>query len=195
MESKKITIQTPLSPSELTGRLKSVSITDFDHLHDAPEAVYYGDIKSHSFDLKNVRYSPMSSIPSLKGDIVEGANMTVVKVDFDMAEQFNLSRKMYYATLMPLGVVFMLLTVAVMGGTEYQMEGILASLAFIMSSFVAVWLTRVSLLSARSREVKKLLTVIDGSLVAQPVAQRDHGMRIIPEYNFVRTVLVKLNIL
>jgi hypothetical protein len=137
----------------------------------------------------------MSSIPSLKGDIVEGANMTVVKVDFDMAEQFNLSRKMYYATLMPLGVVFMLLTVAVMGGTEYQMEGILASLAFIMSSFVAVWLTRVSLLSARNREVKKLLGVIDGSVVSQPAAQRDHGMRIIPEYNFVRTVLVKLNIL
>lgn len=167
MNSKLITIETPFTPQELVAKLKSITITDFDQLHQSSHAVYYGEIKSHSFDIKNVRYSPMSSIPSLEGEIQEGVNNTIVKLNFDIKERYVLTKKMYYTTLIPLGVIFMLLGVLVLGGTKYQTQGLISSSIFILSAFIVVAFIKASLVNAKKREIKEFVSRIDGRIISE----------------------------
>lgn len=167
MESKTILVEAPFSPKEMVDKLKSITITDFDHIHNSPHAVYYGEIKSHSFQIKNVRYSPMSSIPSIEGDIQEGINHTLVKVKFDIKEHYTLTRNMYYATLIPLGIIFMLLSLLVLGGTDYQVQGLIASSVFIVVALSVVAFMKASLISVKKREIKDFISRIDGQIISE----------------------------
>jgi len=167
MNSKTITIQTPYTPKELVDKLRAITITDFDQLHSSSYAIYYGDIKSHSFDIKSVRYSPMSSVPSIEGDIEEGVNSTIVKINFNIEERYKSTRNMYYATLIPLGVIFLLLGLLVFAGTHYQMKGILSSSIFIASAFLVVAFIKVSLINVKKRELKEFVSRIDGQIISE----------------------------
>jgi len=167
MNSTAITIKTPYTPKELVDKLRAITITDFDHLHNSFHAIYYGDIKSHSFDIKSVRYSPMSSVPSIEGDIEEGINNTIVKINFNIEERYKTTRNMYYATLIPLGIIFLLLGLLVFAGTEYQMQGILSSSAFIVSAFLVVAFIKISLTNVKKRELKEFASRIDGQIISE----------------------------
>lgn len=167
MNSKKISIETPYSPKELVEKLRAITITDFDHLHHSTHAVYYGDIKSHSFDIKNIRYSPMSSIPNIEGDIQEGINHSIVKITFNIEERYAMTKKMYYATLIPLGIIFLLLGLLVFSGTEYQMQGIISSSVFIISAFLIVAFVKMSLVSAKKKEIKDFVSRVNGRIISE----------------------------
>lgn len=167
MDSKTIIIEAPYTPKELVEKLRAITITDFDQLHTSTHAVYYGDIKSHSFEIKNVRYSPMSSIPSIVGDIQEGVNHTIIKIIFDIKELYGMSKKMYYSTLIPLGVIFLLLGILVFSGTKYQLQGIISSSIFILCAFLIVAFVKMSLVNAKKREIKEFVARIDGRIVSQ----------------------------
>lgn len=167
MNAKTISIETPYSPKDLVEKLRAITITDFDQLHNSTHAVYYGEIKSHSFDIKNVRYSPMSSIPSIEGDIEEGVNHSIVKIKFDIKERYAMTKKMYYATLIPLGIIFLLLGLLVFSGTEYQMQGIISSSVFIVCAFLIVAFVKMSLVNAKKREIKDFVSKIDGKIVSE----------------------------
>jgi hypothetical protein len=167
MNSKTISIETPYSPKELVEKLRAITITDFDHLHNSTHAVYYGDIKSHSFDIKNVRYSPMSSIPSIEGDIQEGVNHSIVKIIFNIEERYTMTKKMYYATLIPLGIIFLLLGLLVFSGTEYQMQGIISSSVFLICAFLIVAFVKMTLVNAKKREIKEFISRVDGKIITE----------------------------
>ncbi|NUM30991.1 MAG: hypothetical protein HUU47_01555 [Bacteroidetes bacterium] len=170
-------IQTQLSPSEIAEKLKSVTITDFTQLRQSPPVSYYGEITSHSFNIKNVRYSPFSATPSLQGEIEGGVNSTTVKVKMDINEYFSITKKMYYSTLIPIGLIVMLLSALVLGGTEYQIHGFLFSCAFIICAFVAVLLTKVSLVNMKNTELKSLTTVLDGKLLEDSYQYKTYNQK------------------
>ncbi|CAN5323188.1 hypothetical protein BH09BAC5_BH09BAC5_06850 [soil metagenome] len=165
MNSKTITIESTLAPGELVSKLSSMTITDFARLHSSPLAIYYGEITSHAFNIKNVRYSPMSPAPYVKGEIEEGVNNTILKVKIDINEHYKITRNMYYSTLLPIGIIVMLLSALVLGGTQYQLQGFLFSSAFIVCAVLAVVLTKYSLISMRKREVKELAARINGHIL------------------------------
>lgn len=168
MNSKAITIEAPLSPNELVSKLKDITVEDFDMVRNSPHAVYYGEITSHSFNIKHVRYSPMSHAPSIQGDILEGINnRTTVKVKMDIREVFVLVRKMYYSTLLPIGVIVMLLSVLVMGGTEFQWQSLLLSSSFVIVAFLVVALQKAALISTKKKELNHLVSIVDGHIVPE----------------------------
>ncbi|MCZ2248713.1 MAG: hypothetical protein LC111_08140 [Bacteroidia bacterium] len=165
MNSNFSTIETLLTPKEIVEKLKSVTVTDFAQIHHSLPVSYYGDISSHSFTIKNVRYSPYSSVPPIEGEIVEGINKTLVKVKMNINEHYRLSKKMYYSTLLPIGVIILLLSALVLGGTEYQLQGYLFSGAFILVAFAIVLITKASLINMKKRGLKELTDIIDGHLI------------------------------
>lgn len=168
MNSKAITLQTPLPLNELVSTLKEITVEDFDMIRNSPNAVYYGEVTSHSFNIKHVRYGPMSYAPSMQGDILEGVNnRTTVKVKMDIKEPFELVRKMYYGILLPIGVILMLLSLLVMGGTEFQWQSLLLSSSFIVIAFLAVALQKAAMINTKKKELKAFVTIINGQIVPE----------------------------
>lgn len=166
MNSKAITIETHQTPSELMSKLKEMTVADFDMIRQSHDAIYYGDITSHSFNIRHVRYGPMSHAPYIQGEILEGVNnRTVVKVEMDIKEPYDLVRKMYYSTLLPIGVIIMLLSILVMWGTEFQWQSLLLSSSFILVAFIVVALERVTLISTKKKELAAFVSRIDGQIV------------------------------
>lgn len=166
MNSKITTIETPLTPKELIEKLRSMTITDFSQVHNSPHAAYYGEISSYIFDIKNVRYGPMNSVPSIKGEIQEGINNTIVNVKMDIESHYKLTRGMYYSTLLPIGLIVMLLSALVLGGTEYQVKGFIFSGSFIACAILVVVLTKLSLVSTKKREVQNFSLKIGGKIIS-----------------------------
>jgi len=166
MNSKIIAIQTPLTPKELTEKLRAITITDFAKIQNSPLAVYYGEVTSYSFSIMNVHYGPMSSFPPIQGEIEEGADNTTVKVKMDIQEHYKIARNMYYSTLIPIGIIVMLLSFLVLGGTEYQLHGFLFSSSFIVCAFLVVALTKSSLVSTKKRELKNFASRINGKIIS-----------------------------
>lgn len=166
MNQEFLTFETQLTPKEIEEKLQSMTITDFSQLRSSPLANYYGEVSSHSFRIKNVRYSPVSPAPEIVGEIQGGVNQTVVKLKMDIEEYYKITRAMYYSTLIPIGIIVMLLSLLVLGGTDYQIHGFLFSSAFIICAFLAVALTKSSLLNMKKREFKELVSKMDGLLLS-----------------------------
>jgi len=168
MNSKAITIETPLAPSELVSKLKGITVEDFDMIRDSPDAVYYGDTTSHSFNIRHVRYGPMSHSPYIQGEIMEGVNNhTIVKVEMNIKEPYELVRKMYYGTLLPIGVIVMLLSLLVMWGTEFQWQSLLLSSSFVLVAFIVVALEKSLLVSTKKKELAAFMSRIDGQIISE----------------------------
>lgn len=167
MNSKAITTETLQTPSELASKLKGMTVADFDMIRHSPDAVYYGDITSHSFNIRHVRYGPMSHAPYIQGEILEGINSrTVVKIEMDIKEPYELVRKMYFSTLLPIGVIIMLLSVLVMWGTEFQWQSLLLSSSFIVVAFLVVALERATLTSTKKKELAAFVSRIEGQIIS-----------------------------
>lgn len=167
MNSKIITIETPLTPKELTDKLRSMTITDFSQIHDSPHADYYGEISSYTFNIMNAHYGPMSSAPAIQGEIQEGVNKTIVKIKMDIQSHYKMTRNMYYTTLLPIGVIVLLLSFLVLGGTEYQLHGFIFSGSFIACAVLVAMLTKSSLISTKNRELKNFSSKISGKIISE----------------------------
>lgn len=166
MNTKITTIETPLTPKELTEKLQSMTVTDFSQLHHPTPAAYYGEITAYTFNIMNVRYGPMSSFPPIKGEIKEGVNKTIVNIKMDIQEHYKMSRTMYYTTLLPIGLIVMLLSFLVLGGTEYQLQGFIFSGSFIACAILVVLLTKSSLISTKKRELNNFASKINGKIIS-----------------------------
>lgn len=166
MNSKAIIIETPLTPKELTEKLRSITITDFSQIYNAPDACYYGAINSFTFDIMNVHYGPMSSVPAIQGEIQEGVNNTIVNVKMDIQSSYKITRNMYYTTLFPIGLIVLLLSALVLGGTEYQLHGYIFSSSFMACAILVVALTKSSLVSTKNRELKNFSSRIGGRIIS-----------------------------
>ena len=166
MNSKVITIETPLTPKELTEKLRSMTVTDFSLLYNSPHAAYYGEITSYTFNIMNVHFGPMSSFPPIQGEIQEGVKKTNVKIKMEIHEHFKIVRTMYYTTLLPIGLIVMLLSFLVLGGTEYQIHGFLFSSSFIICAILVVALTKSSLITTKKKELKNLASRIGGKIIS-----------------------------
>jgi hypothetical protein len=165
MKTKSVNVETQLTPDELIQALKNISITDFAQVHSSQNALYYGEISDYSFDLKNVKYSPMSSVPSLKGEIIEGVNHCILKLEFDIQSAFQLSRTMYLSTLLPIGVILILISALVLAGTDMQWHGILFSSSFIVVALLAVVFEKSLLVSIKRKELNTFLEQIKGKII------------------------------
>ncbi|MBZ0328638.1 MAG: hypothetical protein K8F54_13605 [Altibacter sp.] len=167
MNSKAITTEVRLSLNELVSKLKDITVEDFDMVRQSPHAVYYGEITSHFFKVKHVRYSPLSESSNIDGEIIESLNdRTIIKLNMDIKEPYVLIRKMYYSTLIPIGLIVMLLSVLVMWGTEFQWQSLLLSSSFIIVAFLAVLLYRTTLVSMKKKELKDFISRIDGKIIS-----------------------------
>ena len=167
MNSDTITIETPLAPGALVSKLNGLTITDISRLRNSPLAAYYGEISSYAFDIKNVRYGPMSSAPNIQGEIQGGINRTIVKVKIDIKSHYKIIRGMYYSTLIPIGIIVMLLSALVLGGTEYQLQGFLFSSTFIVCGFLFVAIMKSSLVNMKKKELKEFAARIDGRIISE----------------------------
>jgi len=179
MTTKIINIETALSQSEVTERLKSMTITDFAQIHRALPVTYYGEIGADHFALLNVKYGPMSSMPPIKGEIVDGMKHTIVRVGMDVEEQYRIARKMYYSTLIPIGLIVLLLSALVLAGTAFQIHGIVFSATFILCAILVAILTRTSLYSARKKEIREFAGRIDGKIVAESLGEFSESFHVI----------------
>lgn len=166
MKPKLITMETSLTPKELTEKLRSFTVTDFSQLHHSPHTAYYGEITSYTFDIMNVRYGPMSSFPPIRGEINEGVNKTIVNIKMDIQEHYKMSRTMYYTTLLPIGLIVMLLSFLMLGGTEYQLHGFIFSSSFIICAVLVVFLTKLSLIRTKKRELNNFAAKINGKIIS-----------------------------
>lgn len=166
MNSEIISIETSLTPKELIEKLRSITITDLARLHNSPHAAYYGEITSYTFDIKNVRYGPMSPMPAMQGEIREGVNNTIVNIKMDIQSHHKITRNMYYSTLLPMGIIVMLLSALVLGGTEYQLQGFLFSSSFIACAFLVVALSKASLINRKKKELMDFSAIIGGKIIS-----------------------------
>lgn len=166
MDAETITIETSLAPDLLMKTLSAITITNIAKLHSTPHAVYYGELNQHTFDIKNVRYGPMSSAPNIQGEIQEGEISTIVKVRIDIKSHYMILRAMYYGTLIPIGIIVMLLSILVLGGTEIQLQGYLFSSSFIICAFLFVAIMKSSLVNMKKKELKEFVSRINGRIVA-----------------------------
>lgn len=162
MKTTDVTIETPLTPKELFDKLRSMTITNFSQLHEVPTADYYGEVDNFSFDIMNVHYGPMSSVPSIQGEIEEGINKTTINIKMDIERHYKLARNMYYSTLFPIGAIVLLLSFLVLGGTDYQLHGFIFSGSFMACAVLVVILTKTSLLTTKRRELKNFAAKING---------------------------------
>lgn len=158
-------IETELSPQELMEKLRSMTITEFSQIRKSPAAVYYGAVTSYTFDIRNVNYGPMSPFPGIQGDIQEGVNKTVINVKMCIVEQYLMAKKLYYGSLFPIGIITFLLSMVVLGGTEYQMHGFIFSSALTLCPVMAVMFTKRSLMRAKLRELQSFTERIGGSII------------------------------
>ncbi|MBW7935869.1 MAG: hypothetical protein H3C71_01565 [Flavobacteriales bacterium] len=165
LNADEVTIDTSLSLQELTERLRSLTITDISQIHNSPQATYYGEINSYNFQIMNVKYGPMSSFPPIQGEIEDGAGRTTIKVKMDIKSHFKMARTMYYTTLLPIGLIVLLLSFLVLGGTAYLLHGILFSSSFILCALLVVALTKSSLINTKRKELKNFASKIDGSII------------------------------
>lgn len=167
MNSKTITIDIPLTSKEVVDRLSSMTITDFASFHNSPNALYYGEIKSETFNIKNVQYGPMSSAPNIEGEIVENGNHSLVKINLDIESHYNLIRSMYFRTLIPIGLIIMLLSVLLLGGTEFQLQGIIFSSVFVVCAFLYAAIMKTSLIRMKKKEIKQFAAKVNGHIISQ----------------------------
>ncbi len=167
MKSKLTNIETPLSPRELSDKLRTITITDFSQLHQLPNANYYGEITSYTFDIMDVHYGPMSSVPPIQGEIQEGVNNTIVSIKMDIQSHHKLTRNMCYSTLLPIGLIVMLLSALVLGGTEYQLHGFIFSVSLIICTILVEVLTKWSLINTKKREIKNFALRIGGKIISE----------------------------
>lgn len=167
MDSNMTIIETPLTHKEIVDKLRSMTITDFNQLYQSPGAAYYGEISSYTFDIMNVQYGPMSSVPSIQGEIQENEKRSIVKVKMDVKSHFTITRNMYYGTLFPIGIIILLLSLLVLGGTKYQIHGIIFSSSFIICAVLVVILTKTSLISTKRREIKNFASKINGKIIVE----------------------------
>lgn len=174
MNTEKIIVETDLPATELVSKLRDVTITEFDQIHEFPQAKYYGEITSHSFDIRHVRYSPMSSTPNIEGEIIGGVNNTVLKLDMDIKSSYDFVRNTYFRTLLPIGGIVMLIALLVLWGTEFQWQGILLSSSFIVVAFLAVMLHRAALVSTKKKEINDFVETINGRIIEQ--ASKQHSV-------------------
>jgi len=66
---------------------------------------------------------------------------------------------------LPIGIIVMLLSYLVLGGTPYQTHGFIFSGIFIVCAFLVVMLTKISLLSMKKRELKNIACRVDGQIM------------------------------
>lgn len=175
MEQQKIIIRTALAPNEVVDKLRSITITDLSQLHGPAPVSYYGEIARDRFSIRNVRFGPHSAAPSINGQIQQGLEGTVVTVEMNIREYHELTRRMYYSTLLPLGALVLLLSIAVLGGTAYQVHGYIFSFAFVLCAVAAVALSKASLLGMRKREIKRLALTVNGRVEPGTAVVHDHG--------------------
>ncbi|MCO5269921.1 MAG: hypothetical protein M9897_13625 [Brumimicrobium sp.] len=164
MNTKEIIISTSLSKKEIEEKLNSVTITDFEQLHASPNAAYYGKISEDIFTIKNVKYSPMSPIPDIQGKITESNKGTEIAVKMDIHSNYTFSKRMYLTTLLPIGLIILLLSYLVLGGTQYQTQGFIFSGVFIFCAIAVVMLTKFSLLSMKKRELTNFAHRVEGKI-------------------------------
>lgn len=157
-------IETSLTSKELTDKLSSLTIPDCTQARNAPNAVFYGEVRSGTFEVMPVRYGPMSPYPALQGEIQQGANRTVVYVKMDIQTHHKLARRIYFTTLFPMGAAGMLLSALALDGTAYQLQGYLFSGSFMVIALLAVVLTKSSLLSMKKKEIQVLASKINGKV-------------------------------
>lgn len=191
MNSKTVTLEVPLALNELVGKLKEISVEDFDMIRDTPQAVYYGEVTSHSFNIKHVRYGPMSHAPSLEGDITEGVNnKTIVKVKMDIKESYLMVRKTYYGVLLPIGVILMLLSLLIMGGTDLQWQSLFLSSSFIIVAILVVNLQKAALISIKKKEFNAFISILDSQVVAdaEDAAEELNPSAVLENINHIKII-------
>lgn len=175
------TIETRHTPVELISRIKEMTVPDFESVPGSPHAHYYGEVGSYSFDIKHVRYGPMSAVPSIVGDIREGVNGSVIKLEFDIEEHYTMTKRMYGATLIPLSLIFILLSVLMHWGTEYQWQSLTASGSFLAMSLLIIWFAKVSLKSIRKKELGEFIEAVDGHvMVNTSLGDHRHSLELSP---------------
>lgn len=175
-------IRTAHSHNELMKKLQKIVVSDFDDLKNSPKAKYYGEFSDNSFDLRNKRFSPMSSAPNIEGEIIDEPNDTIVKIKIDIKTPFEMVRKTYYRTLLPIGVIIMLLSVLIMGGTEFQWQSLILSSSFVILAFLAVAIQKISLIRMKSHEIREFVEQIHGKVVEEKEIEAD--LTLIPQFHF-----------
>ncbi len=166
MNTKTFTITTPQSAEEIITKIGSVTVSDYSQTYKQHGTAYYGEVTHRNFDIKNMRYSPMSSAPNIQGEVQEQTNRTIVKLDIDIKSNYHLMRNMYYSTLLPIGILVLIACIFVLGDTEYWLQGYIFSGAFIACGFVVPLIEKISLAGMKKNEIKKISSIINGKIIS-----------------------------
>lgn len=162
MNTKITSIETSMTPDELENKLNLITVKDFADYQNFPKAQYYGEINDKAFNIKNVRYGPMSSVPFIEGEISGDSTHSVVHLKIDIESHSKMVQKMYYSTLIPIGIIVMLLSILVFAGTDYQLQGFIFAGAFIVCAFAFVAIMKASLSNMRNKEINKFISTVHG---------------------------------
>jgi hypothetical protein len=166
MNTQSISIETPNALQEVINIIRSITSPDISHAWKNPQSVYYGEVAQKDFDIKNVRYGPMSSAPNIRGEVQEQANGTIVKLDIDIKSHYTIVRTMYYSTMIPIGLLILMASIFVLGDTEYWLQGYIFSGAFIAFGFILAEIEKLSLINMKKKELKNFSSRIGGKILS-----------------------------
>lgn len=155
--SQPISIQTDMSADQLLCKLNSITTEEFHDAVKSPAYIYYGKISAREFDIRNKKFSPYSTGPGIKGEIVTTNDRTVVIIKVGIEEQMEIVKKMMFPYF-----IFFGLLIALFGLTMEETRYIALSVgAFVAASpFLYTAIIRRLLQSMQREEMHQFTSLI-----------------------------------
>lgn len=166
MDTKPIFIDIIHSPEEVMNKISTITITDPKNAHSSPQAAYSGRISCRDFEIKDVKLSPHSAAPSLKGEVYQHNQNSRIKLDIDIKTHYLIIRDMFCSTMIPIGLIVMTLSIYVLKDSGFLAQGIIFSSVFIVLPLVVAAITKLTLIKNKRKETENFLKQVNGKIVS-----------------------------
>ncbi|MBX2959891.1 MAG: hypothetical protein KF732_08020 [Flavobacteriales bacterium] len=163
MKTTIIKTQSDLPISELLNRLYQVTAEEFETAKKSCAIQYYGCIEDKAFDIRNVKYSPYSTGPSIQGEIEEIAGgKTMLNINIDIDEHNSYTNTILTLTILVIGVLATLFSLS----SEVDKITML-SIFGVMMIFALLYVIMIKLIlkSTRKSELRKFLEITKSKLI------------------------------
>lgn len=162
-ESKIFMAQSNLPVSKLLDKLHQVTAEEFDTAKRSSVFQYYGKIDNRIFDIRNVKYSLYSTVPSIQGELENGADdNTLLKINIDIDEHNSYSNTILTLTILVIAIAATLFSLS----AEVD-KFIMLSVLGVMMVFVSLYVMMIKLIlkSTKKNELKKFLEITESKLI------------------------------
>lgn len=167
MNTKKTRIiraHSDLPISKFVDKLHKVTADEFDVVGKSRKYQYYGKIDNQAFDLRNVKYGPFSSGPSIQGEFEQKSSDddTTLTFNIDIEEDNKYANTILTLTIMVIAILVTLLSI---GNQAHRL--ITPAIFGVILLFVSFYVLMIKLVlkSTRKSELNKFLEITESTLI------------------------------